>query len=96
MATENEAALRRLLLREEVEAFLADEAELLDERRFEDWLELFTEDARLFMPLSWNVAADDDRPERSAEGLDTAWIDEGLETLRQRVAQLGQSHGLRR
>ncbi len=88
MASERDEALRRLLLREEVEIFLHREADLLDARRFEDWLALFTEDARIFMPLSQNVQAGGGVAERSAEGVDTAWIDEGIETLRQRVAQL--------
>ncbi len=88
MATELDAALRRLLLREEVEAFLHHEADLLDARRFEDWLALFSEDVRIFMPLSQNVAIHDDRAARTAEGIDSAWMDEGIETLRQRVAQL--------
>ncbi len=47
------------------------------------------EDARIFMPLSHNVASDGEMAEHGAEGRDTAWIDEGIETLRQRVAQLG-------
>lgn len=35
----------------EVNAFLTYEARLLDERRFEEWLELFTEDARYWIPV---------------------------------------------
>ena len=41
-------------LRHEVEEFLYDEAELLDERRFREWLELFTDDARYWMPVRGN------------------------------------------
>src|SRR5262249_29263862 len=41
-------------LREEVEEFLYHEAELLDERRFREWLELFTEDAHYWMPVRDN------------------------------------------
>ena len=37
MSTES-PDLARLLLKEEIEAFLYREAELLDERRYEDWL----------------------------------------------------------
>ncbi len=37
-------------LRREVEEFLYHEAELLDDRRFHEWLELFTEDAHYWMP----------------------------------------------
>lgn len=35
----------------ECEAFLADEAELLDEGRFADWLALFTENAWYWVPI---------------------------------------------
>jgi len=38
-------------LYEEVVAFLVDEAELLDEGRFGDWLELWTDDCRYRMPI---------------------------------------------
>jgi len=88
MATERDAALRRLLLREEIEAFLIAEADLLDARRFEDWIELFSEDLRLYMPLARNVPSEALAAEYGAEGQDANWLDEGIETLRQRVVQL--------
>jgi 3-phenylpropionate/cinnamic acid dioxygenase small subunit len=34
-------------------AFVLHEARLLDEQRFEDWLDLFAEDGRYWMPLEW-------------------------------------------
>ncbi len=34
-----------------VEQFLYREARLLDERRFHDWLDLFTDDLRYWMPV---------------------------------------------
>lgn len=37
-------------LREEVEAFLYREAKLLDERRYEEWMALFTEDGVYSLP----------------------------------------------
>ena len=54
--------LARLLLKEEIEQFLYHEAELLDERRYEEWLALFAEDAQYFMPMRRNVPHDE--PER--------------------------------
>lgn len=42
--------LERLLLVREIEEFLFHEARLLDERRFEDWMELFTEDGVYWVP----------------------------------------------
>ena len=41
-------------LRHEVEEFLYLEAELLDERKLREWLELFTEDAHYWMPIRHN------------------------------------------
>ena len=80
--------LTRLLLKQEVEDFLFREAELLDERRYEEWLELFTEDARYFMPMRRNVPADELDREFTREGLDVNWFDEGKDTLTRRVKQI--------
>lgn len=88
MATEADARLARLLLKAEIEEFFAAEAELLDSRRYEDWLALFADDIRYFMPMARNVPADELAREYTAEGADANWIDEGMETLRQRVTQL--------
>ena len=80
--------LERLLLRQEIEDFLYGEAELLDERRYEDWLDLFTEDARYFMPMRRNVPADELEREFTCEGADVNWFDEGKDTLTRRVKQI--------
>ncbi len=84
-----EAAIDALLLQREIEAFYYHEAELLDDRRFEDWLDLLTDDIVYFMPLRRNVKyGAQEKAENSAEGLDAAWFDEGKHTLTQRVAQI--------
>lgn len=44
------AEIAALLRLREIERFLFREARLLDEGRFEDWLELFTEDAVYWVP----------------------------------------------
>ena len=36
----------------EIAAFIRAEARLIDEQRFDEWLDLFTEDARYWMPLA--------------------------------------------
>ena len=82
------AALERLLLQREVEEFLYHEAELLDTRRFDQWLALFTDDARYWMPMRRNVPRDDPEREFTREGLDVNWFDEGKDTLGRRVAQI--------
>lgn len=52
--------------RREIEDFLYLEAELLDERRLREWLELFTEDARYWMPVRHNTF---ERPSDTADEL---------------------------
>jgi 3-phenylpropionate/cinnamic acid dioxygenase small subunit len=80
--------LARLLLKEEVEAFLYHEAELLDERRYEEWLDLFTDDIHYFMPLRRNVPHDEPEREFTRAGTDVNWFDEGKDTLTRRVKQI--------
>ncbi|RZS80395.1 3-phenylpropionate/cinnamic acid dioxygenase subunit beta [Pigmentiphaga kullae] len=75
------------LLRE-VEQFFYREADLLDERRFDEWLTLLHEDIRYWMPIARNVRRDNRERERTREGVEAAWFDEGLTTLRQRVEQI--------
>jgi 3-phenylpropionate/cinnamic acid dioxygenase small subunit len=83
----------------EVEQFLYREARLLDERRFQEWLELFTDDLRYWMPVRSTryprrskaiVPLDPDRHEEDELGKDTdvAIFDESKETLTRRIARL--------
>ncbi len=83
----------------EVEQFLYREARLLDNRRFHEWLELFTDDVRYWMagrsnryPRSSKAIAildparyvEDDRTRED----ELAILDESKETLAARVARL--------
>lgn len=43
----------------ELQAFIYHEARLLDERRWDEWLALFTEDGRYWVPLTGAAQADD-------------------------------------
>jgi 3-phenylpropionate/cinnamic acid dioxygenase small subunit len=43
--------VQQLLVVHDVEQFLYHEAQLLDERHFREWLDLFTDDARYWMPI---------------------------------------------
>jgi 3-phenylpropionate/cinnamic acid dioxygenase small subunit len=83
----------------DVEQFLYREARLLDERRFHEWLELFTEDVRYWMagrrnryPKSSKAIAilDLDRyiEEEETEEAELAIFDENKQTLGARVARL--------
>lgn len=80
--------LDRLLLRYEVEQFFNHEAELLDSRRFEDWLVLLADDIRYWMPVASNREAGGWDDEYTREGKDLNWFDEGKFELEQRVVQI--------
>lgn len=80
--------LRRLLLIREIEEFFYHEAELLDEWRLNEWLDLLTDDVRYWMPIRRNVKFDERDREFTRERLDINWIDEGKETLRSRAVQI--------
>jgi len=77
-----------LLLKQDVEAFLYHEANLLDDRRYEDWLDLLTEDVRYWGPMRRNVKFGELEREFTREGQDINWFDEGKTTLTQRVRQI--------
>jgi 3-phenylpropionate/cinnamic acid dioxygenase small subunit len=81
----------------EVEQFLYREARMLDERRFQDWLALFTEDVRYWMASRYNLYPSHSKaikmldPSRHREDDlprdgELAILDETLATLRGRVA----------
>ena len=50
MADKVDASIKNLLLVREIEEFLFYELALLDDRRFEDWVELFAEDGYYWAP----------------------------------------------
>jgi len=85
---DNGEQITRLLLKQEIEEFLYREADLLDERRYEDWLALIAEDARYWMPMRRNVKVGEAEREFTRAGQDINWFDEGKETLTRRVKQI--------
>ncbi len=81
--------VEELLLHREIEEFLYAEADLLDFRQFKDWIKLFTEDVRYWMPIAQNIPISRvNKDEYSDEESGSAWINEGKEILEKRVAQL--------
>jgi 3-phenylpropionate/cinnamic acid dioxygenase small subunit len=76
-------------LRHQIEDFLYLEAELLDERRLREWLQLFTDDLRYWMPVRHNPL---DRPAELSEELSNAgesfYFNDTKETLRVRIERL--------
>jgi 3-phenylpropionate/cinnamic acid dioxygenase small subunit len=83
-----EDRITRLLLAQEVAELLYREAELLDERRYEEWLALLADDIRYWMPMRRNVKFGEGAREFTREGSDIAWFDEGKDTLTRRVRQI--------
>jgi 3-phenylpropionate/cinnamic acid dioxygenase small subunit len=77
-----------LALRLEVEDFLYREAELVDDRKFEEWLQLFADDLEYRVPMARNLRHDKVGDEYLSRPLDVYWIDESKETLAARVAQI--------
>ena len=74
-------------LRERVEAFLYEEAALLDDWRLDDWVGLFTEDARYVVPTT-------DLPEGDPMH-DLVFIDDDIARLRARATRLNSRHAHR-
>ncbi len=71
----------------ELMQFYIDEAWILDERRFHDWLDLFTEDTFYFVPRRKNVYRKDIAREITKYG-DLAIMEESKTDLQMRVARL--------
>jgi 3-phenylpropionate/cinnamic acid dioxygenase small subunit len=76
-------------LRHTIEDLLYLEAELLDERRLREWLDLFTDDVHYWMPVRHNPV---DRPNSLAEELSkpggSFYFNDSKESLRLRVERL--------
>src|SRR5437867_12425709 len=89
MTTQIGRGIEYLLLVRSVEEFLYHEAALLDERRFDEWLDLLAEDVRYWMPLRRNVKFGEQHTrENTREQEDVAWFDEGKDILTKRVQQI--------
>jgi len=83
-----ESTIQRLALKEDIENFLYHEAELLDERRYVEWLDLLADDLHYWMPIRRNVKfGEQDREDTKPFG-EMNWFDEGKVTLTQRVQQI--------
>ena len=72
-------------LAREVERFLYAEARLLDERHYEKWLALFTEDCRYFMPI---MTTRERGMREVSDDRELAHFDDNKRTLSLRVKRL--------
>ena len=76
-------------LRSDIEDFLYAEADLLDERRYREWLDLLAEDLIYFMPMRRNVKfGQQAERENTRQGSGISWFDEDKWTLSKRVDQI--------
>jgi 3-phenylpropionate/cinnamic acid dioxygenase small subunit len=79
--------LSYLDLMREIEDLFFKEADLLDEREYDQWLDLLTEDVVYWMPLRKNVSYAN-RTKDTTEEHDLAWFHDDKDTLRKRVKQI--------
>ena len=80
-------ALQRLLLQQAVQEFLFMEADLLDSRRYEEWLGLLAEDIHYWMPVRRTTTAREvDREFTKPGGI--AFFDDDLAMLKMRVNRM--------
>lgn len=80
--------LQAQMLRDyEVTRFYHDEAALLDEHRYAEWVALFTEDTHYFMPLRRTVTRRQQHLEFTKPG-EIAYFDDNKMVLEARVAKL--------
>lgn len=76
-------------LKNEIEDALHAEADLLDERRYKEWLNMLTEDVTYFMPMRRNVKfGQHAERENTRQGQGISWFDEDKWTLTKRVDQI--------
>jgi 3-phenylpropionate/cinnamic acid dioxygenase small subunit len=72
--------------------FYFREARLLDDRKFKEWVELFTDDARYVMPSRWNRSKREAAQELSAPNA-VCHFDDDKSALRARVHRLESGMG---
>lgn len=73
----------------EIEEFLYDEANLLDERRFTEWLATLAEDLCYFMPMEYNVKFGEHATrELTRRDEQMSWFNEGKWSLGKRAEQI--------
>src|SRR5215510_6660484 len=83
----SDSLMSAMLLQFEVERFLYHEAALLDARRFEEWIELFSDDAHYFMPIRRTRTRQELDREFTKPG-EMAFFDDSKQVLLRRVKKL--------
>jgi 3-phenylpropionate/cinnamic acid dioxygenase small subunit len=86
-----ETVLSKMMLQFEIEQFYYAEAALLDDRRFDDWLALFADDAHYWMPIRRTVTSNELDREFTAPGA-MAFFDDDRMMLAARVKKLATGY----
>lgn len=86
--TSTTKTLEDFVLRLEIEDFLWYEADLLDEFRYEEWLDLLTDDVSYWMPIRENVPSREMENELPAEESGLFWYSDDKDSLTRRVGQI--------
>ena len=85
--TKRDLRIEEMLRHYEVERFYYNEAALLDSHRYEEWLTLFSDDARYFMPIRRTRTQRETDKEFTKPG-EMAFFDDTKALLAGRVAKL--------
>src|SRR6201985_1737676 len=84
-----ERSTRYYQLKADIEDFYYHEADLLDDRRFREWLDILADDITYFMPIRRNVKFGQQAArENTKMGEGISWFDEDKWTLTKRVEQI--------
>jgi biphenyl 2,3-dioxygenase subunit beta len=81
----------KMLAQYQLEHFYYEEAAMLDERRFEEWVDLFTDDTHYWMPIRRTRTLNELDKEFSAPG-GMAYFDDDKAMLETRVRKLGTGY----
>jgi 3-phenylpropionate/cinnamic acid dioxygenase small subunit len=84
----NTTTIEDHLTRLEIEDFLWNEADILDDFRYEEWLDLLTDDVTYWMPIRRNVPSREMENEWATEGAVISWYQDDKPALEKRVSQI--------
>jgi biphenyl 2,3-dioxygenase beta subunit len=83
--------VERMLLQYDIEQFYYEEAAILDERRFTEWLSLLASDIHYWMPIRRTVMAENTENEFTKMGA-MAFFDDDKAFLEARVKKIGSGY----
>lgn len=79
---------KNLQVRLEIEEVLHAEADLLDDHRYEEWLNLWTDDCRYWIAMTRTVPSDRQEEQYTLMDRGVGWMDNSKRELEMRVKQI--------